>query len=856
MPKTAPPAAFLVSLGLLVPTAFAGPPQGFVERASEVGLVHELATGFDEIGNLSLLIPDVHLVDWAQRGLAVADFDGDGDPDVVAAGGVLPNTVLRNDGGLFTDVTAAAGIEVGAFDTAPALADFDLDGDLDLYIGVLDQGSMGGVVIPGRGRMYRNLGGGVFEEISTLAGAPGGGYTIFSQWVDLDSDGLLDLALSEFYNAENRFYRNNGDGTFTDVGADLGLDSHGSTHVTGAADGDQDGVLDLFVGNDWGASTIAQLDGINDIDKFYRGQKDAPFLDISAGSGADQLGGIMGLAFGDVNYDGRLDMYKTDLGENRMVVNFGYPAGPPWTEEAAYYGVEAHPVPDPETSPPTNKAVGWGAVFLDVDFDLWLDLFTVNGQVGKAAPYGQRNFLWTGDGPGAGFTLTDRTAEFGLYDEIDDRCLAVGDYDADGDLDLIVAPTSGFLRYFENQVDRAGQGWLAVRPVCGTSAPGGFGVMARFTDSLGYPHVRQIGLDGNTASQNENLAYFGLGDETAVDLEVEFPSGLILTFPATAPNQTVVAVEPELVRPSARTLPIGPSPIQPGSNRQPTPVAPADLYAVSAFAHDASGNPLDETATVTIETPGLVAVSGVLHVQGNEFRRYFRAPVSPGAYRTEVTFDGWTVKIRPRIHFFDPSDTSGTEVAVRPAAVRAGSTDTFEVVVAPKTDDGLSLGPGLLVNIDVPGATALSGTLDLGDGRYRATFEAPAVTGLYGVSVSKDGVPLAAGAELEAAGVADPAVTDLHLEPPDPLASANRAQYRLLLTPRDAAGRRLGPMADVEVTAVPTAGSVSVRGDLYPFGQRDGDFPVLVQKPDFHSVSGVLEVRVDGQLLGVVPYAF
>ncbi|MCZ6598405.1 MAG: FG-GAP-like repeat-containing protein [Planctomycetota bacterium] len=817
--------------------------------------MHEIATGFDEV-NGSLVN------DWTQRGFALGDIDGDGDIDIIALGGILENTVLRNDNGTFTDISGSVGIEVGEFDTAPALFDFDLDGDNDLIIGVLASGGTGGHGV-GRNRFYRNNGDGTLDEISTLTGTYGGGHTIFVQVVDLDLDGLLDLYLSEFYTSDNIFYRNNGDGTFTDVGAAIGLDLGGSTHVTAILDSDDDDLLDVFVGNDFIVSFYTGLPN-NERDFQAQGQADGTWLDVSAGSGTDLDRGIMGITLGDVDYDGDFDMYKTDVNANRMMVNHGWPGGSPWTEDQDFYGIAADSVPDPFNPPATGRGIGWGAVFMDFDFDLWLDLFLVNGQVAGTLPLspfstrGQRNFLWTGDGPSNQFKYTDETLALGIYDEIDDRCCGVADFDQDGDIDILIAPTVGFLRYFENQVDPLGQGYLMVKPVCTTSAPGGFGVKARFIDSLGFPHERVIGQDGPTAAQHENFAYFGLGNETSVDLEVEFPSGVTLSFPGTLPDTTVTPVEPKLISVSARTLPIARHPQLGGTNRQPASTT-YDLYVVSAFAHDQAGNPLDASANVTIDVPGLTPLAGVLHIQGNEFRRYYQNPLTTGSHRATVTFDGWEVRIKPRIIFYDPTDASGTTVAVIPEAVRAGSADTFEVVIAPKDTGGISLGSGETIGAQIAGVNPITGPIDLGDGRYRYTFPAPATAGFHPITISHNGQTLSVPATIEAGGAFLVSSSELLIQDPNPVHAAAPHQYKVLLTPRDSLGARLGPKAVVTLASNPDpgTGAVVVRQDLYPGGQRDGDFPFILEKLDpATAASGTLDISVEGALVASIPYDF
>ena len=834
MNRIVPPVALAC---LLAPTWVA---QGFVERSTDLGIEHEFATGFDRVGLTSVF-------DWTQRGIALGDIDGDLDIDIICAGGTLTNTVLRNDGGVFTDISDFAGIEVGEFDSAPSLADYDGDGDLDLAIGVVETGNLGGEVFPGASRFYTNDGSGRFTEVTTLTGTVGKGHTIFTQWADIDLDGLPDLLCSEFFGVENLVYHNNGDGTFTDMSVGAGLNTPGSTHVTAVMDTDGNGTLDVLVGNDFVVGQWLPVENFGDQQAV--GTKNRSWLNVTEGSGYGHTRGIMGLALGDVDYDGDLDVYKTDAMDNRLAINEGWPEGEPWHDQQDFYGVAAGLVPDLTDPGAEGRAIAWGAIFADFDFDLWLDLFLVNGQVAGVnggspfSPRNQRNFMFVGDGPTTGFKFTDATHALGLFDELDDRTLAVSDLDQDGDLDLLIGQTAGPLRYFENQVDPEGQGWLIVRPDCNTSAPGGFGVKARFRDSMGFPHERQIGLDGPTASQHENIAYFGLGHETSVDLEVEFPSGFTLQYPGTTPNQVVQAVEPDVFNVSARTLPLGAS------------------LKVEVAAHDALGNPLDASAAVTIAVPGLEPLGEVAHVHGNRFTRSFAGSAYPGAFRVRVTFDGWQVRIRPTVHYYDPDDASGTSGTVRPQAVRAGSSDTFRVIVAPKTAFGISLGPGRAVQVLIPGLTPMAPVQDLGDGRYSADFSAPAIPGKQPVLVRVDGMLVhVPGLMAEAGGSLIPAKSVMEKEVPKPAVSAAPHQFKLLLLPRDIDSRRLGPLGNASITVLEDPGTapITLHPGTYAGGQPDGEYLWILEKPITTPpavAKGQIHIHFDGSLV-ITDYEF
>ncbi len=821
------PPTVLLAAALAAPVAA----QGFVERARELGLEHEFLPGLDRIGALH----EMH--DWVQIGMAPGDLDGDGDLDLVALGRLAPNHLFLNQGGVFADATAGSGIASPELDNACALADWDRDGDLDVFVGVYDHG-IGPQ--PGDGRLLRNEGGAVFEDVTVLAGRIGNGHTLAGIWHDLDLDGFEDLYLSEFGGTPNALYRNRGDGGFVEEAFAVGAAVWGSTHVSGACDLNGDGWFDLSIGNDAPVSVASFIADFSP-DRVLYGRADDTYADKSIGSGMDQYATTMGIAWGDVNYDGRPDSYRTQVGPQFLLVNMGWPTTPfPFVDQAFTYGVDVPIIDHPDNPGVFGETVGWGCVFADVDFDPWLDLFVVAGYVCPGGIREQHNFLFAGDGPSASFRFTDKTKELGLFDTIDDRALAALDLERDGDVDFLVGAASGKLRCFENRIDPQGQGWIAVQPVCGTSGAGGGGVQAVWDDSLGYPHRRWIGGDGQTASQNEARVIFGLGHEPFADVRVEFPSGIALDFPATAPNTEIQAVEPELVRLSKAV------------------VRPNEALEVTAFAHDASGQALDGTAGVSIEAPGLHPAGPVVHAGGNEFRRRFAGAAAPGTHAVEVTFDAFRVRVEPNVRVLGPPDAGGTTLRVRPEGVRAGSADSFTVEVAPRDAAGTLLGPGRAVTLAVRGASPPVAAADLGDGRYAATFAAPAAPGVYPIDAAADGVALPGLDAIEAAGAAAVARSTFYLEVPDPGIALDLDLMQLLVTPRDAAGRRLGPDAEVRLRVKPDPGTaaVAVRADLLPAAQDDGDHAFVLQKAEQQAAAGTITAFVDGVFVRKHRYRF
>jgi hypothetical protein len=831
--------------------------QVFVERSHELGLVHEYVSGFDEVATLALK-------DYTQQGVSLADLNGDGTLDVVTPGGVGWTRVFLNVGGTFVDATAAAGVNAGEFDRSAGLGDYDGDGDVDLYLAVHEPGAGPQA---GRGRLYRNTGSAVFEEVTELGDAAGFGHSLLAKWDDLDRDGLLDLYLCEFLGTPNAWYRNNGDGGFTEMGAAVGLDYGGSTHVIGVADLDRDRLPDVVVCNDFVVSAWAELDQAKD--GVLDGTAEHVFTDVSEGSGLATQGGLMGVTVADFNYDGLPDLYKTDVGPNVLLINHLWPgSGLPWTEEAAFYGVANGLVACPDCPSGFDAAVGWACPAFHADKDPWLDLLVVNGKVpGLSAvvpytPAGQIDALFHGDGPANQFRFTDMSVEFGVAGAFDDRGAALGDVDQDGDLDLFLAPTSGSLRFYENQVDPEDGNWLAVRAQCQTSAPGGAGVEVSYVDSLGYPHLTILGSGGPTASQDDLVAYFGLGEALAVDLNVRFPSGIELTLPGVAANQEITVVEPRIFEIERTTLPIA-SAVTAGAAAvagPPVTLPWRGVFAVTVNAHDATGVALDGSADVSIEIPGVAPKGAEQHLGGGTFRRYFLAPKTPQSVRVKAVFDGFAVGIEPQIHFYDPTDLAGTVVQLVPEAVRAGSSDTVEVRIAPKTQDGILIGSGRSVTLDVPPSILLAGPTDLGDGRYRATLKAPVLPGFYSLTAFVDGQP-AGTTTLEAGGLPDPGATAFYIETPIEVQASAPHQYRLQITLKDALARRLGPKAALLVTPVPDSGTppVIVRTDLYGEGQRDGDAIFVLEKPvgtPADAAHGVLEIAVDGVVQGSLPYSF
>ncbi len=325
----------------------------FAERTRQAGL-----TGL--LGGLNLL----H-----------ADFDNDGDADLLVlrgawlegAGRAYPNSLLRNDGsGRFRDVTWEAGLANEHFPTqAAAWADYDSDGDLDLFIGNEHFPS----------QLFRNNGDGTFADVAREAGVTNDDFAKAAVWGDYDRDSDPDLYVSNF-GGPNRLYRNNGDGTFTDAAAELGVEFPLRSFPAWFWDYNNDGALDIFVsGYEWNVRDIAAaylgLPALaTESDRLYRGDGRGRFLEVGAEVGAARISQPMGSNFGDLDNDGFPDYY----------LGTGYPAYEGLMPNLLFRNERGLRFVDVTSAAGVGHLQkGHGVAFADFDSDGDLDLFVELG---------------------------------------------------------------------------------------------------------------------------------------------------------------------------------------------------------------------------------------------------------------------------------------------------------------------------------------------------------------------------------------------------------------------------------------------------------------------------------------------
>jgi enediyne biosynthesis protein E4 len=520
-------------------------PQGpFLEVASAAGLRFQHVHG----GTSPFTI-----LETTGSGCAFIDYDGDGWPDILLLSN-LPTPDIgsslalyrNNRDGSFTDVTREAGLgEARGFAMGCAVGDYDGDGHLDLYI-----------TCHGSNSLYRNNGDGTFTETTARAGVAAGGWSTSAAFADFDGDGYLDLYVVRYLEFDDNsprhcqvqglpmacapitypgvsdiLYRNNGDGTFRDMTREAGVhnpDGRGLGVVWG--DYDNDGRPDLFVANDAGRNYL------------YRNLGDGRFEDVALLQGVaygehGESEGCMGVAFGDYDNDGRLDLFVTNFQNetNALYRNLGA-TGFAYASMAAGVGS------------PSVRMLGFGTGFLDFDNDGQLDLFVANGHVQDTiarldpeSAFPQPRQLYRNLGGGRFEEAGERSGAAFTRPYVG-RGAAFADFDNDGGLDVLVSNSGGPPLLLRNTAGPRGN-WLRVRLV--GDPPNHHGVGARVTVETGERRqLREMFSGTSYASASELRLHFGLGEAASVDLlQVRWPSGKATELRGVPANEEITIRE-------------------------------------------------------------------------------------------------------------------------------------------------------------------------------------------------------------------------------------------------------------------------------------------------------------------------
>ncbi len=519
----------------------------FVNVAREAGLKAKTIYGSENRNR--------YLIETTGCGAAFYDYDQDGWLDIflvngsrfetkwTAATAPVSRLFKNNRDGTFTDVTIASGIARTGWGSGCCVGDFDNDGFDDLFVSYWGDCSL-----------WKNLGNGKFIDVAVKAGVTTRTKSGLQRhntgcaFLDYNKDGYLDLFVANYIDfdpktaplpesgpckykgilvacgppglqgGKNILFRNNGDGTFSDVSEAAGILKTEGTFGLGVvvADFDNDGWPDIYVAND---STSSAL---------YRNNRDGTFTDIGIESGAafsadgkPQAG--MGVSVADFDCDGNFDIVKTNFAgdTSSLYRNAGKGVFEDKTFQAGLGKV--------------TRFLGWGASFVDIDNDGWADIVLCNGhvypEVGESAAesgYKQRKVVYRNLQNGK-FEEISESLGPGILEKVTGRGLAVGDFDNDGDLDLLVNCINDVpqLLRCDSQLKN---NWLKIKAVGVKSNRSGIGARVYCTSIVdGKPHrqMDEVRSGGSYLSQSDLRIHFGLGSATSADLEIHWPSGVV-----------------------------------------------------------------------------------------------------------------------------------------------------------------------------------------------------------------------------------------------------------------------------------------------------------------------------------------
>ncbi|MGI8771509.1 MAG: CRTAC1 family protein [Acidobacteriaceae bacterium] len=540
---------------------------GFVDAGPTVFANVTEAAGLDKWTHRSGTIAKQFILETPGSGVGLIDYDNDGWLDIYlvngstyeafAGKGPAPHAALfhNNHDGTFTGVAAKAGVTNERWGFGVAVGDYDNDGWPDLYVTNF-----------GKNRLYHNNHDGTFTDVAEKAGVTLGGWSTGATWGDYDGDGRLDLFVPGYVHYENdqppspndpgkvatnfcqfrgapvmcgprglkgehdHLFHNNGDGTFTDVSEKAGVsDPNGYYGLSSVfVDLNNDGKLDLVVADDSTPNYV------------YLNKGNGTFEDASYASGyaLNENGretASMGIAVGDYQNNGRIDLFNTTFSDDYDVLYHN--DGDANFTDVSYQGGVA------EVSIPF---LGWGDGFLDYDNDGWKDLFVANGHVYPSVDkndwgttFAQRPLLFH-NVKGQRFELVPAVKGTGLAVVQPGRGAAFGDLFNDGRMDVVINNMDHPPTLLKN-VNPDKHHWVALKLVGGSKNPGGpksprdaVGATV-YLASGGIKQRGDVLSGGSYASSNDQRVHFGLGDATTVQsVEIHWPSGAVekISLPA------------------------------------------------------------------------------------------------------------------------------------------------------------------------------------------------------------------------------------------------------------------------------------------------------------------------------------
>lgn len=507
-----------------------------ITRYSGIDFVHSI--GDDHLSNI---------VESNAGGASFLDYDQDGYIDLYICSGTwldslsdgekpdkMPeNHLYRNrQDGTFEDVTKKAKVGGPFYAMGVTVGDFNNDGYPDLYMSNY-----------GPNILYRNNGNGTFTDLTKRAKVGGNEFSVGAVWLDYDNDGLLDLYVGNYLNFDPEYkyyyapdgfpspmsydsqkdvlYHNLGDGTFEDVTESMGIiDIDGRAMGVGAADYDEDGFVDIYVANDHTLNYLFHNDGGN-------GFTDRGTMTGTAFSQGGEATVSMSVDFADYNNDGLLDMFVSDDTYCSLYKNEGNGV---YSDKAYTSGL----------SIVCAQFVGWSSSFVDYDNDGDVDIFKTNGELKHL--YGHEDQLLENVGGGK---FVDISLERGEYfgREYVGRGTCLGDYDNDGDMDVLIVNLNDSCRFLRNNQGNQNN-WLILRLIGTSSNRDGIGARIKIS-SGGSEQIAQKKSTTGYISCNDPRIHFGIaGNEMVEKIEIKWPSGSVQVLENISANQILDITEP------------------------------------------------------------------------------------------------------------------------------------------------------------------------------------------------------------------------------------------------------------------------------------------------------------------------
>jgi enediyne biosynthesis protein E4 len=524
---------------------------GFVDGAPVVFADITKLAGLDKFVHRSGSPDNKTILETMGSGVALLDYDNDGWLDIYLLNGSTvgalkgkeapPRAMLlhNNHDGTFSDVTEKAGVANERWGFGVAIGDYDNDGWPDIYVANY-----------GKNRLYHNNHDGTFTDVAEKAGVALGGWSAGPTWGDYDHDGLLDLFVPGYVKFDvdhppiagqgaipanvcqfrgidvmcgprglqgeaDHLFHNNGDGTFTDVSVKAGVSNPSGYYglVSVFLDVDDDGWLDLVVANDSVPNYL------------YRNKHNGTFEDISYASGFalsedGREQASMGIAVGDYNRDGKVDLFTTTFSDDYKTL-YRNDGGASFTDVTYRAGLADSTIP----------FLSWGTGFLDYDNDGLLDIFIVSGHVYPEVDKQDWGTTWA-ERPqlfrnldGVKFKEVPPATESGLADVITGRGAAFGDLFNDGHIDVVINNIDSKPTLLRNVVKNDNH-WLTLKLIGGPKSPRDAIGAKVFLTAGGVRQRADVFSGGSYGSSSDQRVHFGLGSATAVDsIEIHWPSG-------------------------------------------------------------------------------------------------------------------------------------------------------------------------------------------------------------------------------------------------------------------------------------------------------------------------------------------